>query len=230
MTRITCLVLFAAFSDSAVAGSSVWLPDAVAVDTGAGEVFVSSTLGVDEVGLYHAGQLGGTVCVTDELAVDVQAILVNAQGVDLGAGTFAARYNLVQTDAFRLGPWVGAVIAGYGQAEVGGFIGLAVEGGSERLRADASIPLWGVTDVSEEGAVRSTEVYAPLVSEAGLSFYPAPEHRIRVAAVSLLPYLGYQYRAPDGFTVGGEVGVLPVGLTSGGQVPLLGRVNIGYAF
>ena len=58
MTRITCLALFAAFSNSAVAGSSVWLPDAVAVDISGAVV-----AGAEVDGVAGAVAVAVIVCV-----------------------------------------------------------------------------------------------------------------------------------------------------------------------
>lgn len=155
---------------------TVYLPSAAPLTAGEGHA------GVGIVGFFMLpDDRGGALAGTAEALwspVDRLAISVNA-GLGFERGLFGGlRYNVVDDPAFRLAPFVG--VTGFYNTDWMFAAGLAVEGGWERVRFDASLPVLALS--LEDG-----ELYSPLDplsgSEVGVAF-------VRDASVIRLGSLG----------------------------------------
>jgi hypothetical protein len=157
-------------------------PSAHAVDDG---VVVSA-----RADAFHTGMVGARVGIQgtgdDRLTVAIDA--VSGAGWALcpdcgsrGVGA-TARLNVVRHEAFRAAVWShGTLTTGSPEA----LAGVAVEGGSERLRVDASTPLAATT------FVLTTLRVGP---EVGLTARWSSAQRTRLAVVGLEPGVALQHR------------------------------------
>ena len=136
-----------------------------------------------------------------------------------------ARYVIVANERLNIAPF--AVIVGRYRVKPADFytlsaLGVAVEGGWERVRLDASVPLVGYTTGSNypRGSTGLPGSYLLLTLEAGASVTVTDRHSLRLGVMSVLPTLSWRYDADAWFL---ESSVSSVGSISVLQV----RAGIG---
>lgn len=212
----------------------VGLPSAVAVDAGAGEVSITAAHAtIDFLGTTEGGGLSlrAGYAPIDRMWVEVAAAGVYSENTSCGlfggcsetqvsgAGLAGVsfRYNVVQLPQFAMAP----VAVGFADpwGELYGFGGgVALEGGSRRVRGDLSAVVIAVVD---EGSPAMLPVP---VGELGVSFRIGSEyrHQIRVGIVEVLPDVSWRYEADAWFL---ELGVTGVPLVAGAE-----RVEVGWRF
>ncbi|MES2639771.1 MAG: hypothetical protein V4850_09820 [Myxococcota bacterium] len=176
------------------------MPTAVAQPPGSGQVAIGAVVtGGETPGV--AATLRGAVGITDRLAIS-GGLMEPLGGLLLGL-----RYNVVQTDTFRFAPFVfGAVdddlvtLAPVDAAgALGAGVGVALEGGGETFRFDASLPL-----VATSVNPLVNPLHVPLVgSSFGLGVRLGARHSLRFGVESLFsPGVTWRY-APDRWYVQG---------------------------
>jgi hypothetical protein len=138
-----------------------------------------------------AGTVRGSAGITDRLAFNL-ALALPRDGLLLGL-----RYNVVQTDTFRLAPFVfglassDLVLPGTtpGDALSAG-LGVALEGGGTVTRFDLSLPL-----VATGVDPLANPLYVPFAGTSlGVTVLLPHAHSLRVGVESLVsPAIGYRY-------------------------------------
>jgi len=216
-------------------------PDAA--PTPGGEVTVSMGLGTLAVVDFHsdrtdltlepAAELHGSWAITNGLRIDAAA-----GGTPGGFGKFEKQ----QIDPFlHLGArWVVARPGGIGIAPFAdvtktsvnsGFAsaGVALEGGGERLRFDAALPLMVRTDTASRSG--DVHLYGPLMAlattgELGLSWHATDHHGLRLGLISIMPNLSWCWAGGSWF---GDVTVatLPVSID---PLQVLAGAHVGRKF
>lgn len=164
--------------------------------------------------------VAGGYWVSDELQGELGPIVTGLWGVNdkiaLSGGlgfsvlnpsawpVVGARYLIVTGERFNVAPF--AVIVGRYRVKPADFytlsaLGVALEGGWERVRLDASVPLVGYTTGSNypRGSTGLPGNYLLLTLEAGASFTINEHHALRLGVMSVLPTLSWRYDAPTWF-------------------------------
>lgn len=152
-------------------------PGAHPVEAGHGQVGIAAGMAVPGL----VGRAGAEVGLTDRLSLGATGGITSTAGDASGH----LRYNLVHRDTVHFG-----VFAGYGGVAVGSdgerahgpMLGVALEGGGERVRFDLTVPVIlpveGFSDIDELGlpalgsALTGTRV--------GASWRLSPQHHLRV--------------------------------------------------
>lgn len=192
--------------------SGLLLPGAEPMAAGEGSVGAAAAAGLLAfVGLTAAGLAELSYAPHDRVALG--GFLGSTAGLEPGiSGMVWTRTTVLEEDWLRVSPYV----YGVGTQRIGGGAGagLAVEGGVERLRLDASIPL--MAGWVEEGNPGLRAL--PLLGEAGVGVLLGAErrHRIRLG----LPMLTWRYQA--------EAAHVELGATAGAW--LAGLLRVGLRF
>lgn len=184
----------------------------------AGGYLASDTL-TGELGPQVTGLWGMTdkIAISGGLAV---SILSPSVWPELGA-----RYLIYSSEQLSIAPF--AVLVGRYRIKPADLytlsaLGVAFEGGWERVRLDASVPLVGYTTGSNypRGSTGLPGSYLLLTLEAGVSVALNERHSLRLGVLSVLPTVSWRYDAPAWFL---ESSVSSLGTISVGQV----RAGIG---
>lgn len=119
-----------------------------------------------------------------------------------GGLALSARYRIAPTRGFALAPIVGVFAAQGLDTAVGGAVGVAVEGGGDRVRGDLSL-MCGV------GVMAGVPGVVP-AGEGGVSLLVGRErrHALRLGVVEVVPDLSWRYEG-KGWMVGAGVTGLP---------------------
>ncbi len=173
---------------------SLAMPTAVVLEAGGGQAGAGALLAGGATPRASV-TLRGAVGITDRLA------LSGALQEPWGGLLLGLRYNVVETDTFRLAPFV------YGLADddlvtraptdaadaLSAGVGVALEGGGVTIRFDLSLPLVA-TDVNPLVSPLSVPLTGTTL---GLTVHMTPRQSLRVGVESLAsPGLTYRY-APD---------------------------------
>jgi len=211
----TMLALIATLISPTATAGTVLLPEASPLEQGHGSA-VAQGIANDIADTWSAtGMVRARIGVTDRFIVGAHVgpylypdptRLWAYEPMDAHLGGLQMHYNVLQSDSFNLGPWVGAIGAiRPDTTTVYTATGMALEGGGELVRYDLSVPLF-LGALSADGA---TGALTPLIlagSEGGLTFHPHEEHSLRVGATSLIPHLDYRYTADNGIVIGADIG------------------------
>jgi len=194
---------------TASAQGLIW-PEAAPAGAGHGRAVVGVAM---EHAYGNATVVGGT---EGEIGLSETATLGASAGLlgdDTGSpyGAVEARWLALHREELRLALWgLGGAVSSEDLA--GAMVGISADAGTEVVRVDIAIPLYGV-GVSEEGdGIGDTDALLPIHTELGASFI-AGDHRIRAGVARLMPIVGYRYEPRRGFYAGADVGahVFPVG-------------------
>jgi len=216
---------------------SRYLPSASPIESGRGEVEVGGF-----AGLGIAGTVAVNAAVADRFVIgaNINGFYVPVPFSGLAMHTYpafvSARYDLTESDGLNVAPFalIGASYTPYfydaihpstGQprevlAHTDGFtmMGVAIEGGSDKLRFDLSAPLAGLTWQPElNNQLRFVHAY--LLSELGLTWRIEDGHSVRLGTLlAILPNVAYRHDWANMFVEvhGGFVTPLPgVGVSGG---------------
>lgn len=135
------------------------------------------------------------------LAVSATATGLASAEADVFA-TLGARWMVVDREAFHLAPFV-STAAHWGvsplDTRLTARVGLAVEGGGDRVRGDASLYLTGLqffpapTVETRMSALSGLEGALPV--ELGARVLLGEHHSLRVGLLSIFPLISYRYEA-----------------------------------
>jgi hypothetical protein len=213
-------------------------PTAVEIAPGEGIVEAGAVLSVLNLGAHVDGVVG----VTPRLALFADAYVAGGISIGLNGGAeLGARYAVYQRRGFVVAPWVMAGTGGLrpGSGYVGNLVveelfgidgvnaplltsptamaGLAVEGGTERVRFDATVSV--LTWEAEDGFA-DTLFWSLSRSEVGVSLrtsgVDADRHTFRLGLAGPLPNASWRFAPEDRLlTLEVLVGVPFVGLKVG---------------
>ena len=164
-----------------------------------------------------AGALArGTWAPTDRLLVTGAAgVLLLDLEYPLPLGALGLRWNLLEAERWNVGVFADAGLGALPQWAASA--GIAVEGGGERLRVDASLPLtalWRGPNAKCDGCDASSDAtfippwLAPLLGEAGVSLALGDQDALRLGTTSMLPNLRWRHGA-DRWYLDAALGVVP---------------------
>lgn len=164
------------------------IPSAVAVAPGHGSVYVQPGFGLTGLDASAGVQVG----LPARLAFSAGGVVAGA----VGGLDAALRWNVVETDAIRFGPWLGYTLYALGSDGAranGPAAGLAVEGGGKVVRFDLSVTAiaWNPGSLDSDAVEPFT---VPLyLSTTGVTARFSELHSVRLGLdPGLTPRLGYQ--------------------------------------
>ncbi|MCB9765538.1 MAG: hypothetical protein H6739_37535 [Alphaproteobacteria bacterium] len=226
---------------AALANPPTALPDAAPREPGAAHVAVGAlgALSVEDPWGAVGGYLGAERAFGDRLLLQARLPAIwmpNPQplrtgpslGGVVGAASVSFRGTVVDKPALHLAPYVmlGGLTSYSAPAGLRGgglgLLGVAMEGGGERVRVDASLSVLGLAGSPGGGTPLFFAPWTAVAfSEGGVSFPILEGHRLRLGLLSMLPTVGWMFEHEQ---LTAEVSVSSLGIFN------VGRAELGWRF
>lgn len=210
-----------------------FLPDAHEQDESLGDASIGPmVVASSDPWVALGGKLEASLRLGDRTELRLQAPLIGLpgspeRGSNLPSGALvtgalvSARVLAVDTPHFRLAPTF--LLAGYGSASTTGgggsgvmpMVGVAMEGGWEKVRLDLSTSLFGASRALPDFFRDPMLWYPPMslaLTEAGVSFPIGEYNSLRIGLISMVPCVRWRYETERWF--------IDAGLASAGFINL----------